>query len=90
VPASTTSHFHTCPTGLFLGAGSGGGGGRKQFRWGTPTWNGLGITLGLPREIMLMVEFSQKLVISYRVSNFMSEKGNFESTLLLKYHSTYG
>jgi hypothetical protein len=57
---------------------------------GHPTWNGLGNTPGPTREIMLMVEFSQKLVISYRVSNFMSEKGNFESTLLVKYHSTYG
>jgi hypothetical protein len=74
---------YTCPTGLFLGAGSGGG--RKQFRWGIPTWNGLGNILGPIRKILLMVEFSQKLVISYRVNNFMSE-----STLLLKYHSTYG
>jgi hypothetical protein len=39
---------------------------------------------------MLMVEFSQKLVISYRVSNFMGEKRNIEITLLVKYHSTYG
>jgi hypothetical protein len=39
---------------------------------------------------MLMVEFSQKLVISYGVRNFMGEKGNIEITLLVKYHSTYG
>jgi hypothetical protein len=82
--------LYTYPTKLFLGLGSGGGGGKKEFRWGTPTLNGLGNTLGPTREIMLMVEFSQKLVISYRVSNFMGEKGNFESTLLIKYHSTYG
>jgi hypothetical protein len=73
-----------------LGSGSGGSGDRKQFRWGTPTWNGLGNTPGLRREIMLMVEFSQKLVISYRVSNFMGENNFFETTLLVKYHSTYG
>jgi hypothetical protein len=35
-------------------------------------------------------EFSQKLVISYGVRNFMGEKGNIEITLLVKYHSTYG
>jgi hypothetical protein len=49
-----------------------------------------GNTPGPTREIMLMVEFSQKLVISYRVSNFMGEKENFENTLFVKYHSTYG
>jgi hypothetical protein len=73
-----------------MGSESGGSGGKKQFRWGTPNWNGLGNIPGPTRGIMLMVEFSQKLVISYRVSNFMGEKENFENTLFVKYHSTYG